>query len=37
VTGGGQVLGNLLYNVAHLLDSGNPLSLLFLLSELALL
>jgi predicted nucleotidyltransferase len=34
-TGDGQVLGNLLYNAAHLLDSGNALSLLFLLTELA--
>jgi hypothetical protein len=34
-TGSGQVLGNLLYNVAHLLDAGNTTSLLFLLSELA--
>jgi len=36
-TGNGQVLGNLLYNAAHLLDGGNVVSLLFLLSELALL
>jgi hypothetical protein len=35
VTGDGQVLGNLLFNVAHLLDQGNTTSLLFLLEELA--
>jgi len=35
VTGDGQILGNLLHNVAHLLDSGNPLSLLFLVTQLA--
>jgi hypothetical protein len=35
VTGDGQVLGNLLYNVAHLLDQGNTTTLLFLLDELA--
>ena len=34
-TGDGQVLGNLLYNVAHLLDQGNAASLLLLLEELA--
>jgi hypothetical protein len=37
VTGDGQVLGNLLFNVSHLLDEGNALSLLLLLTELALL
>ncbi|MBY0229061.1 MAG: hypothetical protein K2W96_07270 [Gemmataceae bacterium] len=36
-TGDGQVLGNLLYNVAHLLDQGNAVSLLLLLTQLALL
>jgi hypothetical protein len=36
-TGDGQVLGNLLYNAANLLNSGNTMSLLFLLAELALL
>ncbi|MBO0700654.1 MAG: hypothetical protein J2P46_19815, partial [Zavarzinella sp.] len=34
-TGDSQVLGNLLFNVAHLLDQGNTTSLLFLLEELA--
>ncbi len=34
-TGDGQVLGNLLYNVANLLNQGNTSSLLFLLTELA--
>ena len=34
-TGDGQILGNLLYNVSHLLDPGNAVSLLFLLTELA--
>jgi hypothetical protein len=34
-TGDGQVLGNLLYNVANLLNPGNTTSLLFLLAELA--
>ncbi len=34
-TGDGQVLGNLLYNVANLLNQGNTSSLLFLLAELA--
>jgi len=33
-TGDGQILGNLLYNVSHLLDPGNGASLLFLLTEL---
>jgi hypothetical protein len=36
-TGDGQILGNLLYNVAHLLDQGNTTSLLLLLTELAAL
>jgi hypothetical protein len=36
-TGDGQILGNLLYNAAHLLDEGNAVSLLLLLAELALL
>jgi hypothetical protein len=35
-TGDGQVLGNLLYNVANLLNQGNTASLLLLLAELAL-
>ena len=34
-TGDGQVLGNLLFNVAHLLDQGNTTTLLLLLEELA--
>lgn len=34
-TGDGQVLGNLLYNVANLLNQGNTTSLLFLLTQLA--
>ena len=34
-TGDGQILGNLLYNVANLLNPGNTTSLLFLLEELA--
>jgi hypothetical protein len=34
-TGDGQILGNLLYNVSHLLDEGNVASLLFLLTQLA--
>lgn len=34
-TGNGQILGNLLFNVAHLLNSGNPVSLLLLLTQLA--
>jgi hypothetical protein len=33
-TGDGQVLGNLLYNVANLLNAGNPASLLLLLAQL---
>lgn len=36
-TGDGQILGNLLYNVAHLLDSGNPVTLLLLLTQLGAL
>jgi hypothetical protein len=35
VTGDGLVLGNLLFNVAHLLDAGNTTTLLLLLEELA--
>jgi hypothetical protein len=35
-TGEGQVLGNLLYNVAHLLDPGGRLSLLNILLQLGL-
>ncbi len=34
-TGDGQILGNLLFNVANLLNPGNTTSLLFLLTELA--
>ena len=34
-TGDGQILGNLLYNVSHLLDQGNGASLLFLLTQLS--
>jgi hypothetical protein len=34
-TGDGQILGNLLYNVSHLLDQGNSVSLLLLLTQLA--
>lgn len=34
-TGDGQILGNLLYNVANLLNPGNPTSFLFLLTQLA--
>jgi len=37
VTGDGQILGNLLYNVSHLLDEGNAVSLLLLLTQLSLL
>ncbi|HEY1377933.1 MAG TPA: VCBS repeat-containing protein [Gemmataceae bacterium] len=33
-TGDGQVLGNLVYNVAHLLDPGGSLNLLTILNEL---
>lgn len=35
-TGDGQILGNLLYNVAHLLDPGGSLNLLAILNALAL-
>jgi hypothetical protein len=35
-TGEGQVLGNLVYNVAHLLDPGGSLNLLTILNALAL-
>jgi hypothetical protein len=35
VTGDGQILGNLLFNAANLLNSGNPLSLLLLVTRLA--
>jgi len=35
-TGDGQVLGNLLYNVAHLLDPGGSLNLLAILNALGL-
>ncbi|MFL5331060.1 MAG: FG-GAP-like repeat-containing protein [Gemmataceae bacterium] len=35
-TGDGQILGNLLYNVAHLLDPGGSLNLLNILNLLAL-
>ncbi len=35
-TGDGQVLGNLLYNVAHLLDPGGSLNLLTILGQLGL-
>jgi len=35
-TGDGQVLGNLLYNVSHLLDPGGALNLLGILGQLAL-
>jgi hypothetical protein len=37
LTGDGQILGNLLFNVSHLLDEGNAVSLLLLLAQLALL
>jgi hypothetical protein len=33
-TGNGQILGNLVYNVSHLLDPGGSLSLLTILNEL---
>jgi hypothetical protein len=36
-TGDGQILGNLLFNVSHLLDQGNAVSLLLLLTQLAVL
>jgi hypothetical protein len=32
-TGDDLILGNLLFKVSHLLDSGNPVTLLFLLTE----
>jgi hypothetical protein len=35
-TGDGQILGNLVYNVSHLLDPGGTLNLLTILAELAL-
>lgn len=35
VTGDGQILGNLLFNVANLLNPGNSTTLLFLLTQLA--
>lgn len=35
-TGSGQVLGNLVYNVAHLLDPGGSLNLLTILGQLGL-
>jgi hypothetical protein len=34
-TGDGDILGNLLFNVSHLLDQGNAASLLLLLSQLS--
>ena len=34
-TGDGMILGNLLFNVANLLNSGNPVSLLLLVTQLA--
>lgn len=34
-TGDGQILGNLLYNVANLLNQGNTAAILFLLDQLA--
>ncbi len=34
-TGYGQILGNLLFNVSHLLDQGNAVSLLLLLTQLS--
>jgi hypothetical protein len=36
-TGDGMILGNLLFNVSHLLDQGNGVSLLLLLTQLSLL
>ena len=36
-TGDGMILGNLVFNVSHLLDQGNAVSLLFLLTQLSLL
>ena len=35
-TGDGQILGNLVYNVSHLLDPGGTLNLLGILGQLAL-
>jgi len=35
-TGEGKVLGNLVYNVAHLLDPGGSLNLLTILGQLGL-
>jgi hypothetical protein len=35
-TGQGQILGNLLYNVSHLLDPGGSLNLLTILNLLGL-
>jgi hypothetical protein len=35
-TGEGEVLGNMVYNVAHLLDPGGALNLLTILNLLAL-
>ena len=35
-TGDGQVLGNLLYNVANLLNPGGSVNLLTILNELGL-
>ncbi len=35
-TGNGQILGNLVYNVSHLLDPGGALGLLTILNALAL-
>ena len=34
-TGDGQILGNVLFNVSHLLDQGNGVSLLLLLTQLS--
>jgi len=36
-TGDGMILGNMVYNVSHLLDQGNAVSLLLLLTQLSLL
>lgn len=36
-TGDGMILGNLLFNVSHLLDEGNAVSLLLLLTQLSTL
>jgi hypothetical protein len=35
-TGTGQVLGNLVYNLSHLLDPGGSLNLLTILGQLGL-